>query len=651
GLRIDHVDGLLDPLAYLVRLRDEITACISAGGKVGEPFPILVEKILTGDERLRNQWPVQGTTGYEFLNELESILVDPAGVSAIEDGYRALLTGAARSRTFRDVAHRGKGRILATSLRADVLRLAGLLAPLARRDANVAKFSQSRLAAALIEWVAGFPVYRTYVDGRGAIAVEDRELIDATAARVRREGASGRAVVPQALADFLRKTMLLTGEGGDRAEQLRAVLRMQQTSGPAAAKGVEDTALYVHVPLVSLNEVGGEPDRPLDDAVHALHEANAARAREWPLNLLCTNTHDTKRSADVRARLDALSEIPDTWLRAVSRWRRINREHRSMIGRRRMPDANTEYLLYQTMVGIWPSPGTGKGADAMPDRAAMASLRERVGEYMLKATREAKVSTSWTDPDEEFESALTTFIGALLHGRGTRSRFLADLATLVERIDVAGRWNAISRLVVHLTSPGTPDLYQGDELWNFALVDPDNRRPVDFARGRRLLASLERRWARGAGARQKLVRELAADPRDDRLKLFLTWRLLHARRERAALVRSGRYEPVRTMGAHATHLISFARTLGASASHADIALTVASRLTLAIGQPGSVPVGQMVWSDTRLQLRRAPGQSGPARWRCLLAGHTIESRADEGHIYLRAADVLAVLPVALLVPA
>lgn len=632
GLRVDHIDGLLDPLGYLERLRREANA---RSGATGDAFPILVEKILTPGERLREEWPVQGTTGYEFLNDLESVFIDAGGVAAITSFYHSLRPGTRRDPLddFEEVAMRGKVRILTGSLAPDVRGLAAMLLPIAKRDPRMRATGAARLAKALTEWLACFPVYRTYIDGRKPVPdAADRDVVE----RVVRHATERGRIAPHVIA-FLSDVMLKPGTD-NREERLRFVAKLQQTSGPSTAKGVEDTALYQYVPLVSLNEVGGDPVRPLDDAVRRFHEGNAERARAWPRNLLCTNTHDTKRSADVRARLDVLAETPDLWTAAVTRWRSMNAPHRQRVDGREAPDPNSEYLLYQTLLGIWPLDPAKKGA--VPNGAAVGKLRERAEEYILKAVKEAKIHSSWTDANEKFEGALKAFLAAILPTSGpAKSPFLRDLAAVASRVGRSGLWNSLSRIVLHLTAPGVPDLYRGDELWNFTLVDPDNRRPVDFERRGALLAEVSERYDASAGSRSTLFEEVMSTPEDDRLKLLVTWRALQARRERLELFLEGSYEPLEVVGDRARHVVAFARRRGDQAS-----ITIASRLTYALSGADRPPVGADVWGHTQVVI---PGELG-ARWRCAIAGEEIRGERRGEGVVLELSGVLNQLPVAVL---
>ncbi|HEY0970461.1 MAG TPA: malto-oligosyltrehalose synthase [Gemmatimonadales bacterium] len=642
GLRVDHVDGLRDPLDYLRRLRALVDSR-RPPEPGGRHVTVHVEKILTGGERLRDEWPVDGTTGYETLNDLESVLADAGGVRRIERRYAEMLRLDRRGVDFGRVAADGKRKVLRGSLASDVRRLVKLLAPIARRDPRAASLSRDRLTTAVVEVVTGLPVYRTYVDtarrdapgGRRA-AAGDAEQVDVAIARAREWGEAD----PGAL-DLLREVLLLEGvdelpeeESRDRR---RFTSRFQQVSGPAAAKGVEDTALYLYVPFIPLNEVGGEPDRELEDAVEAFHAGNAERARRWPLALVTTSTHDTKRGADTRARIEVLAEMPGDWWSMVARWRRLNAALRRRQGRRWAPDPNTEYLLYQTLVGIWPVEG-GPATAEVPHADALESVRARVSAYMEKAVREGKSRSDWARPDAAFEEALAAFVAALLDPARSGA-FLGELSALAGRVAAPGYWNGLSRTLLHLTVPGVPDIYQGTELWDFSLVDPDNRRPVDFALRSALLDDVAGRYDGGSPAdRALLLAELLASPADGRVKLWFVHRLLRARRERPALFHEGGYLPLRAEGEHARHLVAFART---TPDGEGGALVLAPRLPLALAD-GTAPVGEGIWGGTVLPL---PDGLAAREWHCALTGLT--HRARDGT--LRVGAVLAQLPGALLV--
>lgn len=604
GLRVDHVDGLLDPLQYLVRLRAAVRA----------DTPIFVEKILAPDESLRPNWPIQGTTGYEFLNALEDMFIDASGYDTIERTYRSLRR-LGRT-TFRDIARTAKADVLQSALRADVARVANLALGLARAAGK--PWSRDELAGAIIAFVAALPVYRTYVDGRSEVDDADRDVVNRAAREATPSRGHGCDIV-----SFIA-SLVLGNAAVDSATRLEFVQRLQQLSGPAAAKGVEDTALYLFVPLVSRNEVGGTPDRPLTDAAADLHAMNYQQQARWPLGLRCTDTHDTKRSADVRARLDALAQIPREWARVVRRWRRLNAKHRRTVKGRIAPDTNTEYVTYQTLVAIWPAPRAHRRADDLPDRPWRDAACERLTRYMLKAAREAKTRTSWTEPDRAYEDALHAFVVAILEP-AEDAPFLVDVARLVSRVAPIGAWISLSRIAIHLTAPGTPDLYQGDELWNQTLVDPDNRRQIDYDARIGALADLPRF--------EKQMRTGTVDPADPRLKLLVTHRLLAARRADPDLFRSGDYEPLAVHGARATNVFAFARSC--AGRHA---LVIAARPTEPLARPGAAAW----WADTVVEL---PPALWDCQWRSLVVADQV--RVEDNRIEVTAA--LGHLPCAVLV--
>ncbi|MGQ0713940.1 MAG: malto-oligosyltrehalose synthase [Gemmatimonadaceae bacterium] len=608
ALRIDHIDGLLDPQGYLDSLRVEVTERRPA---IGEPFPIFVEKILSPGERLRQGWPVQGTTGYEALNDVEAAFIDADGASALEKAYRRMVGTRARG-GFGEAAVRGKELVLRAALSADVSRLVLLL----KEALEGRRVGESRgLAAAIRHFIATLPVYRTYLDHRGTVHADDAAVIDRAVERARERW--GKST------DLDRIAELLCDAADEPAQ--RFIGRLQQTSGPATAKGVEDTALYRYVPLASLNEVGGDPVRDLTRAVEDLHRANAERARHWPMSLVTTSTHDTKRGADVRSRLDVLSEMPDEWIAAARRWRRMLARHRQRVRRGPAPDAATEWLIYQTMLGIWPA--DVQAQDALRD------VRDRVVEYMTKANREAKVRTSWTSPDEAYERAVERYVDAALASH----TFVGEMAEIANRVAPAGYCNALSRLLVHLTAPGTPDIYQGDETWNFTLVDPDNRRPVDYDARSAVLDRVEATLAppNAAITCADMLREVA----DGRLKMHVTRTALRLRRQMPDLFSGGSYQPLSGRGDQASHLLGFMRR-----SKEATALTAVTRRPFVLGA-GEIPAG-LAWGDAAIILQ---GGDVSRRWRCVLTDRTVEGHVAGGDVSLALREVFLTLPVALLV--
>lgn len=687
GLRIDHVDGLLEPTGYLQRLRHEAEA---RGGR--RPFPIYVEKILAPDESLPRGWPVAGTTGYDFLGQVEDLLLDPAGLQDIRHTYRWFLR---KRDDYEEIAYRAKRAVLEGPLTAEVRRLARRLQELSgwlasREERGLPAGPRippgeqaepavggrpepgesidrpgsraSDLQEALREVMAAMPVYRTYLDAENLTYREqDRSALNLAFDRATARGRADRRAL-----GLLRWALLLDHEGdpdaapaapasasaGDRPPSepggaaVAFVQRFQQTCVPVAAKGAEDSAFYRYVPLASRNEVGSEPGVEPSDVVTAFHRSCRRRFEAWPRGMLCATTHDTKRSADVRSRLDVLTEVPGEWRAAVRRWHRWNRRHRSRVGRRFAPDRNTEYLLYQTLVGVWPTSEVGHSGDPAsgPDPVGMGAggvsdeLRARVAGYMEKAIREAKQFTSWVDPNAEFEAAVGQFVQRVLDP-ASAARFLADLRRFVEELVRPGFWNGLARTLLLITSPGTPDLYQGDELWNFSLVDPDNRRPVDFERRERLLAGLVGELGGGEGRRSALIRELLAKPEDGRIKLLVVRRGLAARRGHPELFAEGEYLPLETKGEGADHVVAFVRRRGD-----DAAIVIVPRLTLRLaGDPTVPPTGGRVWSDTALHL---PERLAGAGWRCALTGRRLAFWQSDGA--LPVAEALAEFPLTLL---
>ena len=608
GLRIDHIDGLLDPQGYLDALRVEVTG---RRPSTADPVPIVVEKILSPGERLRESWPVQGTTGYEFLNELEAAFIDAEGAAHLDDAYRRLV-GARGRGGIEEAAVRGKELVLRAALAADVTRLTKLFrgAGQTRRGPEAAG-----AAAAIRHFIATLPVYRTYIDAPGTVHADDRDVIERALARARERWGDS---------DELRRLAAMLESPDETASAF--IGRLQQTSGPATAKGVEDTALYRYVPLASLNEVGGDPARDLARAVPDLHRANRERQQRWPRSLLCTSTHDTKRSADVRSRLDVLSELPDEWVRSIRRWRRLLAPHRRAGRRGAEPDASTEWLIHQSILGVWPT--------EQSPRAAAAAVKDRVIEYMRKANREAKVRTSWTSPDEAYENAVEAYLGAAL----ANDTFVAEMAAFAGRVAPAGYCNALSRLVVHLTSPGTPDIYQGDEMWNFALVDPDNRRAVDFEIRRATLDRLD--TALDGGDRAAACADMLRTVVDGRLKMHVTRTGLRLRHELPAALTRGSYAELDTRGERRGHALAFSR----SSAGATVVAAV-TRLPLRLSGTVGIPTG-LAWGDTEIMF---PRRDAPRRWRCALTGRAAETKNAEGGAALLAREVFLTLPVALLI--
>lgn len=503
GVRIDHIDGLYDPLEYLQRLD---AACPSAW--------IVVEKILEPDEALPEDWPVAGTTGYEFIYTAGALFVDPEGEAPLTALY-ADFTG--EDIEYDALVRQTKHQVLDELLGSDVNRLTSLLEEICARHRRYRDYTREELREALKEIIACFPVYRTYARaGAAEVSSADTGRVEQAVERAKRH----RDDIDAELLDFLRDVLLLRNRSLLETE---LAMRFQQLTGPAMAKGVEDTAFYRYNRLIALNEVGGAPDR-FGRTIEDFHTwAERVRTR-WPRTLLATSTHDTKRSEDVRMRLVLLAEIPDRWRDAVHRWSTHNQRHRQ----KDFPDRNTEYLFYQTLVGAWP-------IDA-----------ERIQAYLLKAVREAKVHTTWNQPDARYEEGLFAFVEAALGD----AEFVADLARFVAPLVEPGRINLLALTLLKLTAPGVPDFYRGTELWDLSLVDPDNRRPVDYALRRRLLTELA-----AADLETILARAEEGLP-----KLWLIREALRVRHERPeAFGPEGAYRPIFATGARAEHVVAFER--------------------------------------------------------------------------------------------
>jgi (1->4)-alpha-D-glucan 1-alpha-D-glucosylmutase len=529
GIRIDHIDGLFDPRAYCEQLQQRFAA----------PLYVLVEKILARYETLP-PWPIAGSTGYDFVNQVMAIFVEPAGERAMTRLYRRF---ANRDEGFDDVLYASKKRITQVNLASEMNVLAHEFHRLSMRDWRTRDFTLNGMLSALEEVIAAFPVYRTYVtqDGAGG---DDNRYIDWALARAKKRW----RVQDLSIFDFLQgvlKGQLASPQFEANADEaLRAAMHFQQVSGPVMAKATEDTAFYRYFRLLALNEVGGDP-RQFGMSVAAFHHVTQERARSWPWAMLTTATHDTKRGEDGRVRLALLSEMPREWGRRVTQWFRLNRSRRSEVDGEIVPDRNVEYLFYQSLLGVWP-PGLDPA-----DVEGVKGLAARIEAYMIKAVREGKEQSSWSNPNAAYEVALQRFVGTVLDATRTNP-FLAEFHAFVESLQRLGVINSLSQLVLKLTVPGVPDIYQGGELWDFSLVDPDNRRPVDWDVRRVLLDEI-------AGAS---IEELARHWQDGREKLFVVCRLLQLKRSHPELFAEGDYQPLEVEGEASRHLCAFARSRG-----------------------------------------------------------------------------------------
>lgn len=622
GLRIDHPDGLFDPLGYCARLRDRLSGDRPQLSGL-PPIWIVVEKILGYHEELPGNWAVHGTTGYEFSALVTALLVESAADTKLDTAYHRFI---ARRIEPAELVHDSKKLILDTALSSELNVLADAIDRISEADPHTRDFTRARLRAALAELISCFPVYRTYVTEADGPSADDRRHVEQAVAAARQRGRA----VEVGIYDFLRDVLLFVGGAGtdeaSRMRRARFVGQFQQVSGPVMAKGLEDTALYVHHRLLALNDVGSHPEHHAVP-ITAFHRANRQAMHNRPAGMLSTSTHDSKRSEDARSRLAALSEHADRWRREVSRFGRMNRSRKQRIDGSRAPSRNDEYAIYQNLLALWP-------ADGAADPAALALVGERLEAATLKSVREAKVHSSWINPNTEYEDAVRAFTRSLFDPT-SGAPFLEAFGRFAQPIIRAGYFNALTMQLLKLTSPGIPDLYQGTEVWRFSLVDPDNRRPVDFARRRAMLDSLVRFVDVDDADLPARVSEFLSTLADGRAKLYLTWRTLRLRRERPDLFARGEYLALEVEGPRAEHVIAFSRQWQGEHVAVIAPCRTASLCNL---QAGGLPLGERAWRDTSILL------PGGGVFRDLFSGQRFE--ASDGS--LRLAEVLSVFPLALL---
>ncbi len=594
-------------------------------GPAERGFYLVVEKILSTHEGLREDWPIHGTTGYDFLNQVLSILVDPGAETAFGDCY---LEFTGERRDYADIVRLAKLHIMDNEMASELNMAAREMARLARQNPRTADFTQNLLRRAIKQLIACFPVYRTYVDGSGVLDPSDQRDLSWALARARRCETEIDPSVFEFLEQVLSGSLLQRPRSGfSHASLLHCAMRLQQYSGPVDAKGMEDTAFYRYNRLIALNEVGGDPDR-FGGTLAAFHRANLHRVQRWPHAMLSVATHDTKRGADARARLAALSEYAPEWRAQLPIWSRILRGPNSQPQAPDRPDRNDEYLLYQVLLGSWPCELLGGDAQA-PDAATAEALRayaERVRATMTKSMREARVHTNWAFPNAEYEDGMSALIDAALTGNRAGA-FLAAFLPFAQALAATAVHNSLIQSVVQLTAPGVPDLYNGTELWDLSMVDPDNRRPVDYALRVRLLEEIAPRLQRD---RADCIAQLLRDWHDGGIKLALISTLLQHRRAHGALYDDGDYQPLPCAGPRADEICAYARTLQEAALISAVARFPRRREQL--GFDGA----------TMLTL---PPALQRARWRELLTGRTLAPSEN-----FSAAALFEILPVAVLVP-
>ncbi|MGD9741898.1 MAG: malto-oligosyltrehalose synthase [Dongiaceae bacterium] len=615
GLRLDHIDGLYDPAQYLERLQS--LASVANGGR---PFYVLIEKILARRERLRESWPVAGTTGYEFIDLATHLFVDPAGETDLDRAYRQCLGHAA---DFDAIIAASKDRVIDDELASELHLLAHRLDRLSEQHWGTRDYTLERLHAALKAIVMGFPVYRTYVDRAGAGA-PDRRTIDEAVGRAKRRWHGPDIEVLDFVRSLLTTDIMTAASPYRPNEVLRFAMQFQQYTGPVMAKSCEDTAFYRYNRLIALNEVGGDP-RSFGLSTAAFHQAIRDRAMQWPEAMLTTATHDTKRGEDARLRITALSELARPWRQAMPRWRRMNSRFVAGIEGEAAPSPNDEYLIYQSLIGFWPVASESAGLPE-PDR-------RRFGEFLVKALREAKLHTSWDNPRPAYEEACLQFVERLLAPDG--NPFLPEFVAFAGRAAFFGMLASLGQTVLKLTLPGVPDIYQGTELWDESLVDPDNRRPVDFVLRHRLLLALE---GEDRDSEAPMAGRLLASWRDGRIKLHVLKRLLALRREHEEIFREADYLPLAPVGTARDNLLAFARRTKNSAM-----IVLVGRWLARLTKPEAHRYDNRIWGDTAIA---TPGMAG--RWRDALTGRQLDIASEGENARIVATEALAHLPVAVL---
>ena len=662
GLRIDHPDGLWNPAQYFRQLqeryvveyaeahlrnhapdepedetrRTQMLEAVAAwretlttrkDGPVDWPLYVVVEKILSEKEPLPKDWLVYGTTGYDFMNGVNDIFVARENERDFTDLYRRF-TG--QTEEYAALVSRAKGRIMGTALISEINALGHQLERITERNRRYRDYTLNNLIDALYAVITYLQVYRTYTTEERSVSERDRNYVQAAIMAAKRYNAT----LPEAIFDFIQATLLLDNinhfHADDHGAVIDFVMKFQQVTGPIMAKSLEDTAFYIYNRLVSLNEVGGNPEQ-FGASVSVFHEQNLARRRDWPHALLSTSTHDTKRSEDVRARINVLSEMPTEWAAAVERWSALNESARQPREGEAMPARNDEYLLYQTLIGIWPF-----GATSPEERQ---QVRDRVANYMEKAVQEAKEHSSWVNPNAEYLAALRAFVAVLLDPHADNA-FLADFIPFQRQVAYFGQFNALSQTLLKLAAPGVPDVYQGADLWDFALVDPDNRRPVDYAARKRFLNEMLTRHESEGADHKALCQDLLKTSEDGRIKLYVTQMALALRRAHPDLFAQGNYRAIEARGECWQHVCAFAREYGDSSL-----IAVAPRLLCKLTDGAQTPpLGRDIWHNTWLTL---PDDYAGRTYRDIFTGASLTVGERDGVPGLDVADALRTFPVAL----
>lgn len=650
GLRVDHPDGLYNPSEYFQRLQKNcfLYKRLDRPGYVTDTsdreaeilrqynellsknsqrkaFYIIGEKIFIKGEKMPEDWPVFGTTGYVFLNFLNGIFVETTNAKIFDDIYARFI----RSKlNFQNIVYEKKKLIMELVMSSEVNTLGHYLNQLSEKNRHTRDFTLNSLTNAIKEAIAFFPIYRTYIKP-SEVTERDRRYIEIAVSKAKRK----TPAMNESVFDFLKDVLLLkypeNFKDADQREWLDFVMKFQQVTGPVTAKGLEDTTFYIYNRLASLNEVGGSPER-FGTPMETFHGQNIERSKFWPHTFIATSTHDTKRSEDVRARINVLSEIPDEWREHLTRWRRLNKKNVVIVEGQTVPDPNEEYLLYQTLIGAWPvEPITGPEYEM---------FKKRIEDYMVKALREAKVNTSWINPNANYENILMSFIEAILNTT-RRNKFLKDFQAFQKQISHYGIYNSLSQTLLKITSPGIPEFYQGTELWDFSLVDPDNRRPVDYSIRIKMLEELKRNEQEMLLS--ELAKELTINKDNGKIKLYLIYKALNYRKANREIFERGDYSPLEAMGEKAMNVCSFVRQFGNS-----MALVVAPRFfTRLIQQPESLPFGKEVWKDSVIIV---PHEETEKKYRNIFTGEIVATVSYKDATILYLSEIFAHFPVALL---
>lgn len=653
GLRVDHPDGLYNPAEYFHRLqRGCFTQQMIASGGAGDPahltpemertlaerydeafladpaykpFYIVGEKILAKSERMPEDWPIFSTTGYVFLNSVNGIFIDGNNAKAFDAIYEKFVRAKVN---VLDIIYEKKQLVMEVGMSSEVNTLGHYLNDLSEKSRHTRDFTLNSLRRVIVEVIAALSIYRTYTNTWEA-SDRDVQYIEHAVSRAKRKNPALSGSIFDFLKDVLTLRFPKELKDEDKSAWLDFVMRFQQITGPVMAKGVEDTAFYVYNRLASLNEVGGTPDR-FGTSVETFHGQNIERMKNWPHAMIATATHDTKRSEDVRARINVLSEMPREWADRARSWARMNKKKKTVIDGIETPDRNEEYLLYQTLVGAWP-------IEPMKENVS-ADFIQRIKDYMLKASREAKVNTSWINPNREYEEALLAFIDGILR---PASPFVNDFQPFQQTISRYGLYNSLSQTLLKICAPGVPDFYQGSELYDFSLVDPDNRRPVDYEKRVTMLADLKRKEAAMPGA--DLAQELSRSKDDGLIKQYLIFKALNYRKANRALFEQGEYLPLNAAGQKADHVCAFVRRLGSVS-----AIVIVPRfLTRLISGNESMALGEAPWKDTSLVL---PDAEREMRYRNIFTNEIVVAEPQhEGKKGLALSSIFSSFPVALMV--